>query len=117
MFESKNFMKINAINQNRDYKRIYSRGKSIVTPCVVIYISRNRSKNVRIGITASKKIGGAVSRNRARRVIREAIRELVPTIKSGFDLVLVARARTVNVKSTYVKDVLIKQLRSAKLIE
>ncbi len=50
---------------------------------------------IRIGFTASKKVGGAVARNRARRRLREAARRVLPgRAKPGFDLVLVARAAT-----------------------
>lgn len=106
-------MKINAICENRDYRRIYSRGKSIVTPSVVIYISKNRRQELRVGITTSKKIGNAVKRNRARRVIREAVRELLPNIKKGNDIIIVARAKTPYQKSTHIKAILLKQLKSS----
>ena len=47
---------------------------------------------VRVGFTATKRIGGAVERNRAKRRLREAARLLLPTLASpGFDYVLVAR--------------------------
>ncbi len=109
-------LKINTLNQNRDYRRIYNRGKSIVTPGVVIYISKNRNKNVRIGITATKKIGKAVQRNRARRVIKEAVRDIFPLIKNGYDLVLVARGKTVYLKSTHIKSLLLKNLKSTGVL-
>lgn len=109
-------MKLNSICENRDYKRIYSRGKSIVTPQLVIYISKNRQKNLRVGITTGKKIGNAVLRNRARRIIREAVRELSPRIKPGNDLVFVARGKTPYLKSTDITAVLLKQLKSAGLL-
>ena len=56
--------------RNNDFRRLYARGKSYVTPVVVIYVMKNRTKNLRVGITTSKKIGNAVLRNRSRRVIR-----------------------------------------------
>ncbi len=50
---------------------------------------------VRLGLTASRKVGGAVARNRARRRLREAARRLLPAAAAaGYDLVLVARAGT-----------------------
>ena len=49
-----------------------------VSPVVVTYVLKNRAGTVRVGITTSKKIGGAVQRNRARRVIREPSGSLLP---------------------------------------
>lgn len=73
-------------------------------------------KNVRVGITTSKKVGNAVQRNRSRRVIREAFRALAPRVRPGFDLVLVARGKTPYVKSTDVRRQLERQLQAAGLL-
>ena len=108
--------KIIPICENRDYRRIYSRGKSFVTPQIVIYIFKNKLAKKRVGITTGKKIGNAVKRNRARRIIREAIRELLPSIKPGFDLILVARGKTPYLKSTDIKECLLKELTKANLL-
>ena len=75
-----------------------------------------RTKNVRVGITTSKKVGNAVQRNRSRRVIREAFRALAPRVRPGFDLVLVARGKTPYVKSTDVRRQLERQLQAAGLL-
>jgi ribonuclease P protein component len=103
--------------RNNDFRRIYARGKSYVTPVVVVYVQKNRSRELRLGITTSKKIGNAVQRNRSRRVIREAFRQLCPRIRRGYDLVLVARGRTPYVKSTQVLRHLEKELSAAGLLE
>lgn len=105
--------KIHSLTRNSDFRRAYTKGKSVVTPLVVVYWSRNREKARRVGITTSKKIGNAVRRNRARRVIREAYRPLASRVKRGYDLVLVARGRTPFVKSTDVGRVLEKALAQA----
>ena len=85
-------------------------------PLVVVYALKNRTKNVRVGITTSKKVGNAVQRNRSRRVIREAFRALAPRVRPGFDLVLVARGKTPYVKSTDVRRQLERQLQAAGLL-
>ena len=81
-----------------------------------MYALKNRTKNVRVGITTSKKVGNAVQRNRSRRVIREAFRALAPRVRPGFDLVLVARGKTPYVKSTDVRRQLERQLQAAGLL-
>ena len=93
--------KLVPICRNNDFRRIYARGKSYVSPLVVVYALKNRTKNVRVGITTSKKVGNAVQRNRSRRVIREAFRALAPRVRPGFDLVLVARGKTPYVNVAY----------------
>lgn len=108
--------KINSLCRNNDFRRAYARGKSYVSPVVVVYVAKNREKSRRVGITTSKKIGNAVQRNRARRVIREAYRQLMPRIKRGYDLVFVARGRTPFVKSTDVLKALEKQLKAAGVL-
>ncbi|MBW7572911.1 ribonuclease P protein component [Caproiciproducens faecalis] len=105
------------IKENKDFRRIYARGKSYVSPVVISYVLKNRSKNVRVGITTSKKIGNAVKRNRSRRVIREAFRTLVPEIAPGYDIIFVARGKTPFVKSTDISRAMVVQLKNAGVLK
>ncbi len=105
------------LTENRDFRRAYQRGKSYVSPVLVTYVIKNNKNNLRIGITTSKKIGKAVERNRSRRVIRAALRELISKIKPGYDLVLVARGKTPYVKSTYVLKAMKEHLTQAGILE
>ena len=70
-----------------------------------------------MGITTSKKIGNAVERNRSRRIIRAAFRELTPYIGGGFDFVFVARSRTKHMKSTEIREIMLQQLNKAGVIK
>ena len=105
------------LKENKDFKRLYFRGKSFVSPVVVIYVLKNKSNNVRFGITTSKKVGNAVKRNRARRVIKTSFVELLPNIENGYDFVLVARAKTPFVKSDYVLHCMSKKLKEAGVLK
>ncbi len=109
--------KIETLKLNKDFKRLYGRGKSFVHPVLVTYIMRNRTGYCRIGITTGKKVGNAVERNRARRVILAAFRQLLPEITGGYDLVFVARSKTPFVKSTDICKVLERQLKEAGAIK
>ena len=62
----------NSLKENKDFRRLYYRGKSEASPVLVTYVMKNRLGFTRVGITSGKKIGNAVKRNRARRVIRAA---------------------------------------------
>ena len=104
------------LNVNSDFRRVYARGKVYSDPALVSYVLKNRAGICRIGITASKKIGNAVQRNRARRVIRAAT-EMLPQMTGGYDIVFVARTKTVRKKSTEIRSVMERQLISAGVIK
>lgn len=87
-----------------------------MNPAVVVYILKNRKGFNRLGITTSRKIGKAVQRNRARRVLREAYRALAPSLPQGYDLVFVARARTAALKEQEILRTLRGIFGSAKLL-
>ncbi len=107
---------ITTLKRNRDFSRLYNKGKSYVAPSVVVYVLRNRVNRTRIGITTSKKVGNAVERNRARRVIREAYRQLSLQVRPGVDIVMVARKKTLQVKSTEVHAALVRLFGEANLL-
>ncbi len=110
-------MKTVKLNQNRDFRRVYGKGKYAAHPLLVTYAMKNRIGRARIGITASKKVGNAVQRNRARRIITAAFWPLQEQIKQGYDIVLVARAKTPLAKSTELEPVLRKHLQKLGLME
>ena len=110
-------MSILKLKENRDFRRTYNRGKSFVSPYIVVYVYKNRTNNVRLGITAGKKIGNAVKRNRAKRVITAAFASVLPNIQNGLDFVIVARTRILNVKSTELANILYKTLENAGAIK
>ena len=80
-----------SLTENYEFQRVYKKGQSFPGRYVVLYYRNNHLKNLRYGITATKKIGKACKRNRARRLIFENMRLLFPTMKQGYDLVIVAR--------------------------
>ena len=83
------------LKQNSDFRRLYATGQSAVTPYLVLYVRRNRLGRNRTGYTVSAKLGKAVTRNRARRRLRELYRLNAPALREGWDLVVVARSRCV----------------------
>lgn len=105
------------MKENRQFQRAYRRGKSFVSPGLVTYVIKNNKNNLQIGITTSKKIGKAVMRNRCRRIIRAAFLELEPDIVRGYDIVFVARTKTVYLKSTDILCAMKKHLQQANVIK
>ncbi len=100
------------LNQNRDFVRLYKRGRSQISPILVTYCAKNRRGGTRVGITATKKVGGAVERNRAKRVIRAACRGLGEALTPGYDYIFVARGRTPACKSQEVQKVMARHVRA-----
>ena len=86
--------KVVTLCENRDFRRAYAKGMSYVSPVLITYVIKNRYLGKRLGITTSKKIGNAVNRNRARRVIKQAFREVYPFLSKRHDFVFVARSKT-----------------------
>ena len=102
--------KILTIKNNTVFGQVYAKGKSSVQPSIVVYCRKRASlPKAHVGITAGKKLGGAVERNRARRIIKEAYRNLVlegtGINDKPYYYVFVARKKCF-VKKTRMQDVL-----------
>ncbi len=82
------------LKQNHEFRRLYAKGRSAVTPTLVIYERRNKSGGNRVGFTVTVKLGHAVVRNRVRRRLREIYRLHEEELRRGHDLVIVARGRS-----------------------
>lgn len=83
------------VKENYEFRRIYRKGKSAVSPQLVIFCQRNRRGHSRLGVSVSTKLGCAVVRNRVRRRIREIYRLNKAKMLPGYDLIVVARVRAV----------------------
>ena len=91
---------------NKEFKRLYYRGKCVSCRTVVVYMQKNKLGHCRLGLTCGKTVGKAVARNRAKRLMRESFRALLPKISGCYDIVIVARTRISGKKCDEVlKDV------------
>ncbi|MCL4257371.1 MAG: ribonuclease P protein component [Anaerolineales bacterium] len=91
-------------------------GKSYPHPFVVLVVQANDIARVRVGVAAGRSVGGAVQRNRAKRVLRAAMQPLLERIAPGHDLVLIARAGILASSSQQAQAALERLLRRAKLL-
>lgn len=82
------------LKENYEFRRTYQKGVSAVSPVMVLYCRKNRLGRNRLGLVSSTKLGHAVVRNRCRRRLREVYRLEKPQLKTGYDIILVARSRT-----------------------
>jgi ribonuclease P protein component len=79
------------LTRSDEFKRVRRQGKSYADPLVVLIALPNQTSSLQVGIAAGRTVGNAIHRNRAKRLLREAMRPMLPRIASGWDLVLVAR--------------------------
>ncbi len=98
------------IKSNKDFMKVYKKGRFSANSLITVYFLPNRSPYNRIGITTSKKIGNAVQRNRARRIIRAAYRNTEKLFPIGFDIIFVARTDILNAKSTNIETFIKKRV-------
>ncbi len=122
-------MKEIAIKENHLYNKTYTRGKKFVGRYVAVYVlkdlaaKRLRKENPnkeyvnRLGLSVSKKIGGAVSRSRAKRIIRAAYREHADELRRGFLIVISARVAIAGKKSTDIEAELLKAFRELDMMK
>ena len=85
-----------SLKENRIFRRLYAKGKSAVSPTMVLYCRKNGQKESRLGLTVGTKLGCAVVRNRVRRRLREIYRLHEQELLPGYDIVVVARVRAVH---------------------
>ncbi len=92
-----------SIKNDREFKFLFRKGETCVNYAFVCYFRENKRRKNRCGIVTGKKIGNAVTRNRARRVIREAFRvfdhDLRQLTEKRYDFIFVARTQTASQKS------------------
>jgi ribonuclease P protein component len=100
-FQDKKF-KLLSLKMRRDFRRVYVKGQKKYTADLIIYTLLNYSKQTRVGISVSKKVGCAVKRNRARRIIKEAFRILKLNISR--DIVVVAKPSILGKKMQNIYD-------------
>jgi ribonuclease P protein component len=104
------------LSRSEDFKRVRRTGKSYAHPLVVLVVQASETKeNLRVGVAAGKTTGTAVHRNRAKRLLREAMRNLLPSIASGWNLILIARPALVTATLADTRSALINLLKRASL--
>lgn len=81
-----------SLKKNKDFQKVYRRGKSYANKLLVMYVLKNDSDTNRLGISVSKKVGNSVVRHHVTRLIRESYRLQEEMFNSGLDIVVIARA-------------------------
>ena len=110
-------MKLRSLTQNYQFLRAYKSKKVYVSPILVTYVVPKKYGGICLGITTNKKLGCAVERNRARRIIRVAATELLKESSESAHIVVVCRQAILKKKSTDVQEVMRKHLSQAGILK
>lgn len=111
--------RLTKLPHSSEFKRIMRCGQKFTYPSFIIFrifpqqsqleSAHGSSFSIPVGIIASKKVGNAVARNRCKRLLRAAIREVLPSIKREMSIVLVARAELLRTRF----DILVELLHTS----
>jgi ribonuclease P protein component len=104
------------LTRSEDFKRVRRSGKSYAHPLVVLIVQTHDQPRVKVGVAAGRTVGTAVIRNRAKRLLREAMRPLIPKIVSGLDLILIARPGVVSATLEETRQAVLTLLQRAQLL-
>ena len=109
---------LETLKKQRDFDRVYNKGRSSATKYLVLYwyqINDKNRRNNRFGFSISRKVGNAVTRNKIRRQLKEIIRLNYDSIKKGFDCIFIVRPAAVKLDFYAFKKNVIKLLKRADL--
>ncbi len=104
------------LTRSEDFKRVRRSGKSYAHPLVVLIVQTHDQPRVKVGVAAGRTVGTAVHRNRAKRLLREAMRSLLPNIVSNLDLILIARPGLVTATLDDTRQALLNLLQRAQIL-
>lgn len=110
-------LKKNVLRKKEDFYLLYNKGKSVSERYLVLIYKENGLSYNRKAILASKKVGNSVQRNRARRLLRESYRLIENNLKSGYDIILIARKNILNLKCADVKKSMEAAMKKANLLK
>lgn len=106
------------IKRNKDFQEAFKKGRSFANRQFVVYVLQKEGQDsFRIGLSVSKKLGNAVTRNQIKRYIRQAVFELKESMQTGLDYVIIARKPLVEMDFFEVKKSLTHVLKVGKVLK
>jgi ribonuclease P protein component len=105
------------IKKNAEFQEVFKKGKSVANRQFVVYsLKRSGQTNYRIGLSVSKKVGNAVTRNRIKRYLRQSFLELSDQLHKDIELIVIARKPAATMSFAEVKGSMTHVLRLAKVL-
>jgi ribonuclease P protein component len=106
-----------SLKRNKEFRHVYRAGQSVGSRLMVLIYTKNDKDKLHVGFTVSKKIGNSVVRNRVKRRLRESFRPMIPDVKSGYNIILIAREPVVHEEFENIKKTMRYLLRKADLLK
>ena len=110
------FRRSERLTKPADFDRVYTDGQKIGSASLALFFDPSPSETTRVGISVSKKMGNAVTRNRIKRLLREAFRLNKHKLKKGYDLLFVARRGVRDMRFREVETEVLHLLRRGELL-
>jgi ribonuclease P protein component len=100
-----------------DFEQLRKNGRRWNHPLALLIVNQTNLPASRFAFSASKRVGNAVARNRAKRLLREAVRHHLTAISSGWDCLFVARSTTAQATLAEVEEAVVQLLSRADVLE
>lgn len=111
------FSKENVLRKNRQFQTVYKTGKSYANKYLVLYVMVKKDGPRRIGFAVGKRLGGAVVRNRIKRILRESFRLNQHCLKKDIDIIVIGRQPIVGRNFEIVNKAMLDLFGKAKVLE
>lgn len=103
------------LRSSLEINRVRQSGKAFSSSLVVLIMLENQSVKTKLAVVATRSVGGAIERNRSKRILRAVASEILPTIKQGYDLVLIGRKSINNASFSEVRTAVNKVINDANI--
>ncbi|OQY26117.1 MAG: ribonuclease P protein component [Anaerolineaceae bacterium 4572_32.1] len=110
-------VKLYRLRKNADFHQVRRQGESWANKLLVLSIAPNALEHSRFGFSVSRRVGKAVVRNRAKRLMREAVRHHIERVPAGWDVVWIARRPMREANFSAVERAVEQLFRRARLLK
>ena len=106
-----------SLKRHKEFRFTYRTGRQVGGGSFVLVTARNRKGKVQVGFSVSKKIGNSVMRNRAKRRLKACFSPLLPQVKTGYNLIFIARSESLTAPFLSMQKSMVSALKRAGVFE